>query len=58
MNLTKEIAALNRMTVRELRQRYAEVFGDETRTGNKPWGERSLSHCTEHLRSRCLSNGS
>jgi hypothetical protein len=37
MNVAKEVAALQRMTVRELRTRYAEVFGEETRAGNKPW---------------------
>lgn len=37
MNVGKEVAALQRMTVKELRARYAEVFGDETRTGNKAW---------------------
>ena len=37
MNIGKEVATLKRMTVRELRTRYAEVFGEETRAGNKPW---------------------
>ena len=37
LNVGKEVAALQRMTVKELRERYAEVFGDETRTGNKAW---------------------
>ncbi|MEX0586324.1 MAG: DUF2924 domain-containing protein [Pirellulales bacterium] len=37
LNIGKEVAALQRMTVRELRTRYAEVFGEETRAGNKPW---------------------
>lgn len=37
LNVGKEVAALHRMTVRELRIRYAEVFGEETRAGNKPW---------------------
>jgi Protein of unknown function (DUF2924) len=37
MNVAKEVAALQRMTVRELRTRYAEVFGEATRAGNKPW---------------------
>jgi hypothetical protein len=37
LNVGKEVAALQRMTVKELRARYAEVFGDETRTGNKAW---------------------
>ena len=37
LNVAKEVAALKRMTVRELRIRYAEVFGEETKAGNKPW---------------------
>lgn len=37
MNIGKEVAALRRMTVTQLRERYAEVFGDETRSGNKAW---------------------
>lgn len=37
LNVGKESAALQRMTVRELRNRYAEVFGEETRAGNKAW---------------------
>jgi hypothetical protein len=37
LNVGKEVAAMSRMTVKQLRVKYAEVFGDETRTGNKPW---------------------
>ncbi|QDU76940.1 hypothetical protein Pan97_39970 [Bremerella volcania] len=37
LNIAKEVASLQRMTVRELRRRYAEVFGEETRAGNKAW---------------------
>jgi len=37
MNIGHEVARLQRMTVKQLRERYAEVFGDETRTGNKAW---------------------
>lgn len=37
LNVAKEVAALQRMTVRELRIRYSEVFGEETKAGNKPW---------------------
>jgi hypothetical protein len=37
LNMTKEVAALRKMTVQQLKARYAEVFGDETRTGNKAW---------------------
>ncbi|MEQ8667895.1 MAG: DUF2924 domain-containing protein [Pirellulales bacterium] len=37
LNIGKEVATLQRMTVRELRERYAELFGEETRAGNKAW---------------------
>jgi hypothetical protein len=37
LNVAREVAALKRMTVRELRTRYADAFGEATRTGNKPW---------------------
>ena len=35
LNITREIAALRRMTPKELRARYAEVFGEPTRSGNR-----------------------
>jgi hypothetical protein len=37
LNVVKELAALEAMTVTELRDRYAQVFGEETRVGNKAW---------------------
>lgn len=37
LNVGKEVSTLQRMTVKDLRVRYAEVFDDETRTGNKAW---------------------
>ena len=37
LNVGKELSALRRMPVAQLRTKYAEVFGDETRTGNKDW---------------------
>ncbi len=37
LNVGMEVSALRRMNVKQLRERYAEVFGDETRTGNKAW---------------------
>jgi Protein of unknown function (DUF2924) len=37
VNVAKEVAALEAMTVAELRGRYAWVFGEETRVGNKAW---------------------
>jgi Protein of unknown function (DUF2924) len=37
VNVAKELAALEAMTVAELRAKYAQVFGEETRVGNKAW---------------------
>jgi hypothetical protein len=37
MNIGKEIAILERMTVLELRRKHAEVFGEETRSGNRDY---------------------
>ena len=36
LNVEKEVAALRRMSVGQLRQRYAEVFGEPTRSRHKP----------------------
>jgi len=37
INVGKEVAALGRMTVGELRTRYAEVFGETTNAHHKLW---------------------
>lgn len=37
LNVEQENESLHALTVRELRQRYLEVFGDQTRTGNRTW---------------------
>jgi len=37
VNVARELAALEAMTVKELRAKYAQVFGEETRVGNKAW---------------------
>lgn len=37
LNVGQEVVALQQMTVRELRIRYAEVFGEETKAHNKTW---------------------
>ena len=37
LNVGKELAVLERMTVKELKTRYAEMFGEETRAHNKSW---------------------
>lgn len=35
--VAKELAALQRMGVAALREKYAEVFGEGTTTGNRTW---------------------
>ena len=42
LNVAREVAALERMTVAELRTRYAAVFGEPTRTCNKTWLTRRI----------------
>ena len=37
MSIAREIAALQRLTVHDRRRRYAEVFGEATRSGNRFW---------------------
>jgi Protein of unknown function (DUF2924) len=37
VNVAKELAALEAISVSELRAKYAQVFGEETRVGNKAW---------------------
>src|SRR6267378_626469 len=37
LNLTHEVAALDRLGVAELRRRFAALFGEPTRAGNKAW---------------------
>jgi hypothetical protein len=36
-NVGHEVAALQRLTVKELQAKYAELFGEQTPTKNKPW---------------------
>ena len=37
INVAKEVAALRKMTMRDLRARYAECFGETTNCNNKAW---------------------
>jgi hypothetical protein len=37
LNVAKEVAALQRLTIGELRRRYAEAFGEQPTTNNRPW---------------------
>ena len=42
-HLAHELATLGQLTVSSLRARYAELFGDETRVGNKVWLMRRIA---------------
>jgi hypothetical protein len=42
-DVAKELAALQRMTPAQLREKYAEVFGEATTTGNKTWLVRRIA---------------
>ncbi len=37
VNVAKEVAAMQRMTAKQLRTKYAEVFGDGTNANNRTW---------------------
>lgn len=37
VNVGKEVSAMQRMTVTQLRKRYEEVFGEECRSNHKKW---------------------
>src|SRR5436305_5311704 len=42
VNVAREVAALQRMTPKQLREKYAQVFGEATTTGNRTWLVRRL----------------
>jgi hypothetical protein len=54
-NAGKEIAALARMSVADLRERYAEVFGEATTTGNRTWLVRRIAWRVQALAEGDLS---
>jgi hypothetical protein len=37
VNIVNEVAALQRLSVGQLRQRFAEVFGEATQASNRTW---------------------
>ena len=43
LNLAKELAALESMTVANLKRKYQELFDDETKTGNRTWLVRRIA---------------
>ncbi|MBE3038145.1 MAG: DUF2924 domain-containing protein [Chloroflexi bacterium] len=64
LNVAKEVAAMGRMTVPELRARYAEVFGEECRSRHKQllvkriaWRLQALTGGDLSERARSVPNG-
>ena len=37
LNIVNEVAALQRLTIGQLRQRFAELFGEATQASNRTW---------------------
>ncbi len=59
LDIAKELAAMRRMTVTQLRIRYVEVFGEQTRSSNRQhlirriaWRLQALEHGTLSQRAR------
>jgi Protein of unknown function (DUF2924) len=42
-NVAREVAALQRMTPKQLREKYAAVFGEATAAGNRTWLVRRIA---------------
>jgi hypothetical protein len=51
VNVAKELAALRRMSVDDLRARYAEVFGEATNGRHKDWLIKRIIYRQQRLRS-------
>jgi hypothetical protein len=55
MNIGREIAILHGMTIRELREKHLEVFGDPTRAGHKQYLIRRIAKRLQSLAEGDLS---
>jgi hypothetical protein len=53
--VTQQVAALARLTPKQLRQRYREVFGEDTRTGNAQWLRKRIAWRLQSLAEGDLS---
>ena len=56
MSMARQIAALQRLTVKELRSRYAEVFGEPTNANNRDWLLRRIAWRLQELAEGGLSD--
>ena len=55
-DMNKEIAALRRMTAGQLRDKYIELFGEKSRSGNRDWLFRRCAWRTQALAEGGLSD--
>ena len=55
MNVGTEIAALPRLTVKDLRHRYAEIFGEPTKATNRVWLSKRIAWRLQSLAEGDLS---
>jgi hypothetical protein len=55
VNVGKEVAALQRMSTAELRQKYAELFGEPTKANNRAWLVKRLAWRLQALAAGDLS---
>jgi hypothetical protein len=55
MTMSQQIAALQRLSVKELRARYAEVFGESTNAHNRDWLTRRVAWRLQELAEGGLS---
>ena len=53
--IPNQIAALKKMTVAQLRERFAEVFGEPTKSRNKPWLFKRIAYRIQELAEGGLS---
>jgi hypothetical protein len=56
VNVAQEVAALRRLTIHELRDRFAELFGEPTRAGNRTWLIRRIAWRLQALAEGDLSD--
>ena len=56
LNVNEEIAALRGMTVKQLRQRHIELFGEPTRSANRQWLFRRMAWRVQALAEGDLSD--
>lgn len=54
-NVGKDLAAIEKMAVSELREKYAEVFGEATNAGNKDWLRKRIAWRVQALAEGDLS---